>query len=428
MNLLDISPLAGTMKYVSATSGGEHAGPCPWCGGEDRFRVWPDHPSSATGGRFLCRGCGRQGDGIQFLRDMEGLSYPDACKRLGATPKETGVSGARIKTPWEPKPAALPGEAWIVRAGQFVARCAATLAASGPGMEYARGRGLTAKTCAALRIGWNPSDLYEDRAVWGLPEEINPKTGKPRRIWLPSGLVIPTLRDGRVVAIKIRRSAWTPEDPFPKYVAVSGGGKLPMVLAPGEGKPCVVVESELDAILAAQEARDAVFCVALGTAKGKPDIEAHALFMAASVVLVSLDFDEAGAGGWPWWREHYVNAKRWPVPSGKDVGDLMAESGMVREWILAGLPQADATGLSWLPGSPGFDHPDFDGWWAAFDLADLARSHGLRVVMAGGRPRLLYPTTPHPDLVSYAALLFADALPFLEQHKDELPMQEVQHG
>uniref|UniRef100_I2PZC3 DNA primase n=1 Tax=Desulfovibrio sp. U5L TaxID=596152 RepID=I2PZC3_9BACT len=424
MNLLDISPLAGTMKCVAATSGGEWAGPCPWCGGEDRFRVWPDHPSGAVGGRFLCRGCGRQGDGIQFLRDMEGFSYPEACARLGATPKATGARHPRTSTTWEPKLAVLPGEAWLARAGQFVDRCATTLAADGPGLEYAQGRGLTPKTCASLRIGWNPSDLYEDRAAWGLPEEINPRTGKPRRVWLPSGLVIPTLRDGQVVAIKIRRSAWTSEDQLPKYAAVSGGGKLPMVLAPGKGKPCVVVESELDAILAAQEARDAVSCIALGTAKGKPDAEAHALFMAAPVVLVALDFDEAGAGGWPWWREHYANAKRWPVLSGKDVGDLMAEPGMVREWILAGLPQADSTGLSWLPGAPEIDHPDFDGWWACFDLADLARSHGLHVALAEGRPRLLYSANPHPDLVSYASSLFADALPYLEQHQHELSVKE----
>lgn len=423
MNLLDLIP-AG-LKYVSGTSGGEYAGPCPWCGGEDRFRVWPDHPSGATGGRFLCRGCGGQGDGIQFLRDMEGLSYPDACKRLGTTPKAGGIGQAREPASWEPKPAVLPGEIWVARAGQFIDHCVATLAAGGLGLDYARGRGLTTKTCAALRIGWNPSDLYEDRAAWGLPPETNPRTGKPRKVWLPAGLVLPTLRTGQVAAIKIRRSAWTPEDQLPKYAAASGGGKLPMVLAPGKGKPCVVVESELDAILAAQEARDAVSCVALGTAKGKPDVEAHSLFMTASVVLVALDFDEAGAGGWPWWREHYANAKRWPVLSGKDVGDLMVEPGMVREWILAGLPQADATGLSWLPGSPDFDHPDFDGWWAAFDLADLARSHGLCVVLAGGRPSLSYPANPHPDLVSYAGSLFSEALPYLEKHRHELPVKEM---
>jgi hypothetical protein len=428
MKLLDLSPLAGTLKYAAGTSGGEYAGPCPWCGGEDRFRAWPDHPSGATGGRFLCRGCGRQGDGIAFLMELEGVGYVEACKRLGTAPKTTGTPHTRKPAVWEPKSSILPGDAWTSAAGRFVDRCAAALAAGGPGLEYARGRGLTAKTCAALRIGWNAQDAYEDRAAWGLPPETNPETGKPRRVWLPSGLVIPTLRNGQVVAVKIRRSAWTPEDELPKYCAVSGGGKLPMVLSPGNGKPVVIVESELDAILCAQESRDIVTAIALRTARAKPDAEAHALLLAAPVVLVALDFDEAGAGGWPWWREHYLRAVRWPTPHGKDPGDLIAERGLVRAWIMAGLPQAEPTGLSWLPSAPEIDHPDFGGWWAAFDLRDLAQHHCLRVVLAGDRPRLVCPVGSHPDLTGYAETLFAEAHPYLEQHMGELPSQEVQHG
>jgi len=422
MNLLDHPILAEIMKQVTAS---EWAGPCPWCAGRDRFRLWPGEGAT---GRWMCRGCGRQGDGIQFLRDMESLSYAEACRQLGTTPKATGAAHTRKPVSWASKPSVLPGDAWTSAAGRFVVRCAAALAAGGPGLEYATRRGLTAKTRTALRIGWNARDLYEDRTAWGLPEEINEKSGKPRKVWLPSGLVIPTLRNGRVVAIKIRRSAWTPEDQLPKYCAVVGSAPAPMILAPGKGKPVVIVESELDAILAAQEARDIVTAIAMRTAKGKPNAEAHALLTDASVILVALDADRAGAEGSPWWRSTYPRALRWPVPAGKDVGDLIAEPGMVREWISAGLPQADATGLSWLPGSPGFDHPDFDGWWAAFDLRDLAQHHGLRVALAGGRLRLIYPASSHPDLKSYAESLFADALPFLEQHKCKLPVQEVQHG
>lgn len=343
MNLLDLFPLAGTMKYVSATSGGEWAGPCPWCGGEDRFRCWPDHPSGAVGGRFLCRGCGRQGDGIAFLMELEALSYPDACQRLGATPKATGAAHSRTIPPWEPKAAALPGEAWVARAGQFVERCAAALAAGGPGWNYARGRGLTPKTCAALKIGWNDRDAYEDREAWGLPPEVNEKTGRPRRVWLPSGLVIPTLRNGRAIAVKTRRADWTPEDTLPKYCALVGSAKAPMLLAPGQGKPVVIVESEIDAVLVAQEARDLMTAIALRTAKAKPDAEAHALLLAAPVILVATDADEAGATAWPWWREHYPKAVRWPVPGeAKDVGDIAATPGLIRAWIEAGLPEPAA--------------------------------------------------------------------------------------
>lgn len=81
MNLLDI---VGPLKKVGAN---EHHGACPWCGGKDRFVVWPDQsfqPSiQAPIGRYFCRQCGRTGDGIDFLRQHVGLSFPDACGRFG---------------------------------------------------------------------------------------------------------------------------------------------------------------------------------------------------------------------------------------------------------------------------------------------------------------------------------------------------------
>lgn len=340
-SILEHPSLAGSLKHTSGASGGEWAGPCPWCGGEDRFRVWPDHPSGAVAGRWMCRGCQRQGDGIQFLRELEGLSYVEACKRLGTTPKSTGTPHTRKPAAWEPKPSILPGDAWTSAAGRFVERCAAALAVGGPGLEYAAGRGLTAKTCASLKLAWNDRDRYEDRAAWGLTEEINEKTGRPRRVWLPSGLVIPSRKDGEVVAVKIRRSGWTPEDSLPKYCAVTGSAKSPMVLGLGQGKPVVVVESELDAILVAQEARDVVAAIAMRTAKAKPDAEAHTLLLATPLILVATDADDAGATAWPWWREHYPKARRWPVPAGKDVGDCAATPGLIRAWILAGLPEPE---------------------------------------------------------------------------------------
>ena len=342
-SILEHPSVAGSLNHVSGASGGEHSGPCPWCGGDDRFRCWPDHPSGATGGRFLCRGCGRQGDGIAFLMELEGAGYVEACKRLGATPKDRTRQGGRdVRTcpVWTPKPSASPDAAWMTAAGRFVDYAVGRMAASDAGRAYAASRGLTPATVAAQRIGGNPSTIYHDRAAWGLPEDVNDKTGKPRKVWLPAGLVIPTMRDGVVVAVKIRRGDWTPEDELPKYAAVTGSAKSPMVLAPGKGKPCVVVESELDAILCAQEARDLVTAVAMKTAKGKPDVEAHAILLAAPVILVALDADRAGSEGWPWWRATYRQAKRWPVPGdAKDVGDCAAAPGLIRAWIEAGLPE-----------------------------------------------------------------------------------------
>jgi hypothetical protein len=65
---------ATELRYVARTRGGEYAGPCPFCGGEDRFRVWPE--SDRPG--WWCRRCNRSGDAIQFLRDYHHLPFHQA--------------------------------------------------------------------------------------------------------------------------------------------------------------------------------------------------------------------------------------------------------------------------------------------------------------------------------------------------------------
>ncbi|SPD72520.1 putative Predicted DNA-binding protein [uncultured Desulfobacterium sp.] len=77
---------------------GEMAGPCPFCGGTDRFCVWPEE------NRFWCRGCNRKGDTIQLLRDLDGLSFEEATEAVGkpttATPRKTAKSGKPTRQPF----------------------------------------------------------------------------------------------------------------------------------------------------------------------------------------------------------------------------------------------------------------------------------------------------------------------------------------
>lgn len=69
-----------TLRKVSNRDGGEWAGPCPLCGGTDRFRCWPE--SSRTV-KFWCRGCHLSGDEIEYLRKVKGVSFPDAARMVG---------------------------------------------------------------------------------------------------------------------------------------------------------------------------------------------------------------------------------------------------------------------------------------------------------------------------------------------------------
>jgi DNA primase len=342
MNILDLVP-AGSLKHAAGTSGGEWQGPCPLCGGKDRFSAWPDHPSGATGGKFHCRVCDKSGDAIQFIRERDGLSYPDACRALAVEPKPLDRTARTASRPqaWEPKTAILPPELWQERAGRFVVECAAQMTPGSAGAEYAASRGLSAETCRRLGIGWNSADAWDSREAWGLPPEENKNTGKPRKVWMPAGLVIPSRRRTGLVAVKVRRSAWKPEDTLPKYVAVSGS--VPGLALGGAGKPVVVVESELDAVLIAQEAGDLVGALALGSASRKPDTDTTDYLRAASSLLIALDFDQAGIKAFPWWRQNFPKAQAWPVPEGKDVGDLIHTPGYVRAWVEAALlrPKAE---------------------------------------------------------------------------------------
>jgi len=70
-----------SLKKVTAK---EYAGPCPDCGGKDRFRVWTDE------GNYWCRQCGSSGDGIEYLRWTKSLSYREACEQLGISPSGNG--------------------------------------------------------------------------------------------------------------------------------------------------------------------------------------------------------------------------------------------------------------------------------------------------------------------------------------------------
>jgi hypothetical protein len=71
-----------TLKRVSSTNGGEYCSPCPDCGGDDRFRVWPHR---GPNGRFWCRQCDKSGDMIEFLRWQKGMSFKEACETVGKT-------------------------------------------------------------------------------------------------------------------------------------------------------------------------------------------------------------------------------------------------------------------------------------------------------------------------------------------------------
>ncbi|SKA83690.1 primase-helicase zinc-binding domain-containing protein [Desulfobaculum bizertense] len=354
MNVLKLAEEDGcTGRKVSTRKGGEYHGPCPGCGGKDRFLIWPEQNGGE--GSWWCRICGQGGDLIQYLREFRGMSFKDAAamssrptspKAPGATPKPQAFAPRRMES---------PKEMWRCKSNALVTWAHRKLLQTPSALDMLAARGIGLEAVKAFRLGWNPGeqgrDCYRDRTAWGLPEEFK-DNGKPKKLWIPRGFVIPTFRDGLLYRVRIRRTA--PREFGPKYYVLPGSGMGPMILHE-DAKAFVVVEAELDAIACAAATGSTIGAVGLGSISTKPDEFGHKVFQKSLCILNALDFEPAqDEGADPkvakseemkkrirgWWQKTYSQAKRWPVPVGKDPGEAVAEGVQLREWIRAGLSPA----------------------------------------------------------------------------------------
>jgi DNA primase len=104
-------------------------------------------------------------------------------------------------------------------------------------------------------------------------------------------------------------------------------------------KIIIIVESELDGLLLAQEAGDLVGVIAMGSAQARPDKRTDQVLRNTELILVALDSDEPGGKeAWGFWKKNYPNAKRWPVPMGKDPTEAAQNGLSIRAWVMGGMP------------------------------------------------------------------------------------------
>jgi hypothetical protein len=113
-----------------------------------------------------------------------------------------------------------------------------------------------------------------------------------------------------------------------------------MILNAGEDI-FIVVESELDGFLIAQEAGDMVFVVALGSAQIRPHQELVEKLGCSRLILVALDADSAGGKeAWDWWSNEFSQSYRWPPVDGKDPGEMLLAGVGLRDWVEVGVEEA----------------------------------------------------------------------------------------
>lgn len=303
-----------TLKRVAATNGGEYAGPCPFCGGDDRFRVWP----ALTPARWWCRVCGRSGDAIAYLTARDGLTFRQVCQRVGQHKRKPLVGQHKHKPRVSGDP---PPADWQAAALALLGECEAALWADQGrrALDWLRNeRKLSDDTIRAWRLGYCPAD------------------GQQHGLYCDRGIVIPWLdTQGRLWKLSVRRPAGRP-----KYRAVRGSTSAGALFGADKltGRPDLfVVEGEFDTILLWQAVNDVADVLTLGSESARLADRWLPALLAVRRFWICTDADAAGERA----ARHWLAAtgergqRVYPPAGEKDVTDAARAGADLRRWALA---------------------------------------------------------------------------------------------
>ena len=326
------------LRRVASTGGGEYAGPCPICGGRDRFRVQPQEQ------RWLCRHCteGKWRDPIAYVMTRDNLDFKAACEKLSG--------GDMVTTHIRPSPKVQPAynppdENWQKQALVVVERCQEELwkPRCKPVLEYLHSRGLEDSTIEHFRLGYVST---------GDPHNYGVEIGG---LYIPRGITIPCIVRDEVWYIKVRL---VPGIPY----KCAGCGKIqtqPGLCACGENnkyrgvkgnRPAAIfngqtllddsrgmalfVEGEFDCMASWQALGEWLPVVTLGSASNLPDLATWGLYLIGlRSVIACYDEDEAGRKGLEGLIRLTEFVKLAPLPKGKDINDFVMAGGDLQAWF-----------------------------------------------------------------------------------------------
>lgn len=295
---------------------------CPFCGGSDghsdRLTIWPSKD------RFWCRQCLKSGDSITYLRDHRAMTFYEAQAYLAGQPVERRRPEITIKPQPEYK---VDQGLWSLASSKLVRTAHAALISSEHRLKWlVEERGITKETAIRHRLGWIRQDQFFNRRDFGLQD-----TGK--KLFAPSGLVIPG-----GTWIRIRRDNPGKDS---RYWTIKGQDLAPLTIGAPHNSTGIIVESDLDAILLAQEIKRPVFVVSLGSATTRPDEHLAGLINQCPVVLACLDNDNAGRVATPWWIKHYwAQPALMPNDLGKDVTEAWRNGLDLNDWLSVAMEMA----------------------------------------------------------------------------------------
>jgi len=302
----------------------EQYGPCPRCGGDDRFHI--RHYQSRD--YFFCRKCHpERGDAIEFLRWLHNTTFDEAVQILGGN-----VTALKPFAKPAPQPARYnmpPATDWQNRMKQALAECVQYLWSDTPkatiARDYLRGRGISDETIQTWGIGYNHSDR------------------RAHDHWLYQGFTLPTVIFGDLWHVRTRTPPKLVGKPIPgnskhrvydKYMGVIGNVVALMNAdALKDAHTAIICAGEFDAILAQQHAPAGVACVTFGSESKGMSLRWLIALRNIKRVIVCYDNDDAGDAGYERIKRDVPKALRARVPAGKDIGDFWSQGGDLTAWL-----------------------------------------------------------------------------------------------
>ena len=275
---------------------------------------------------------GEVGDGIQYLQSHYGMSFPEAVEALSGTltiQKDSSqhVSRQDLNCPESKKnPQPWKSKKWQIASEKLIRIAQSCLVGpNGKGRLYylIHHRGLRLDTIRQRRLGWLPAKAQ-----------------------MPSKLLIPCYdSQGSLIRIRFRI-----DDPAPEKeryrISKESNPHSPYPIGVSSGKPVMVLESELDAILIAQEAAELVGVLGMGTTGTKLSLAmVRYLTDKIPINLISLDNDQGGIEKTIDLMKLLPNAIDWPVPEkyGKDPGEACRRIDP-KQWVETGLKESSYCG------------------------------------------------------------------------------------